>query len=111
MRARWIALVVVALLLVGGGIGVHRYVDARRPQLELGVGYAARVACGCRFMSNRPLASCPSDFEPGMEPIRLKEDAAAKTVTAYVPLIAHRTVRFDPALGCQPEPYRGERLR
>ena len=44
-----------------------------------------------------------------MEPIRLKEDAAAKTVTAYVPLIAHRTVRFDPVLGCQPEPFTGKR--
>ena len=42
-----------------------------------------------------------------MEPIRLKEDAERRTVTAYVPLIAARTVRFDPVLGCQPEPYRG----
>lgn len=109
MRARTVALVVLALPIAGAVAG-WRYVEAKRPQLELGVGYAARVACGCRFISGRPLASCPSDFEPGMEPIRLREDAAAKTVTAYVPLIAHRTVRYDPVLGCRPEPYRGERL-
>ncbi len=110
MRARRIA-IVVGLLLVAAGVGGWLYVRSLTPQLQLGVGYAARVACGCRWMGNRPLASCYRDFEPGMEQIRLKEDAAAKTVTAYVPLIASRTARFDPVLGCQPEPYRGERVR
>ena len=108
MRARRIAgvsLVLVAALLVAGWL----YVRSMTPKLELGVGYAARVACGCRYMGNRPLAQCYKDFEPGMEPIRLKEDAAARAITAYVPLIASRTVRFDPVLGCQPEPFRGTR--
>ena len=109
MRARQIGIVLAAVavaLLAGGWL----YVRAMTPKLELGVGYAARVACGCRWMGNRPLESCYRDFEPGMEPIRLKEDAAAKAITAYVPLIASRTVRFDPVLGCQPEPFRGKRL-
>ena len=110
MRARRIGaglLVLVAALALGGWL----YVRSLRPQLELGVGYAARVACGCRHIGNRPLASCYKDFEPGMEQIRLSEDAGARTVTAYVPLIARRTVRYDPVLGCQPEAYRGARTR
>ena len=109
MRARriWIgtALLVVAALAIGGWL----YVRSMTPKLHLGVGYAARVACGCRYMGNRPLGDCYRDFEPGMEQIRLEEDTAARTVTAYVPLIAHRTVRFDPVLGCQPEPFGGKR--
>lgn len=108
MRARriWTGLGLLAVaLLVGGWL----YVRSVTPQLELGVGYAARVACGCRYIGNRPLDGCYADFEPGMTPILLKEDAAARTVTAYVPLIAHRTVRFDTVLGCQPEPFRGKR--
>lgn len=100
------ATVAVVALLIGGWL----YVRAMTPKLELGVGYAARVACGCRYMGNRSLASCYRDFEPGMAAIRMKEDTAARTVTAYVPLIARRTVRFDPVLGCQPEAYRGKRL-
>ena len=110
MRARRIGigvLVVVAALLGGGWL----YVRSVTPKLELGIGYAARVACGCRWMGNRSLESCYRDFEPGMEPIRLREDAGARTVTAYVPLVAKRTVRFDPVLGCQPEPFGGERAR
>ena len=110
MRARRIA-IAVAVLVLAALLGGWLYVRSTTPKLELGVGYAARVACGCRYMGNRPLAQCYKDFEPGMEPIRLKEDAAAKAITAYVPLIASRTVRFDPVLGCQPEPFRGRRLQ
>ncbi|WP_419807441.1 hypothetical protein [Sphingomonas sp.] len=100
----------VVVVLAAVGVGGWLYVRSLTPKLELGVGYAARVACGCRYMGNRPLGSCYKDFEPGMEQIRLSEDPRARTVTAYVPLIARRTVRYDPVLGCQPEPYRGKSL-
>ena len=110
MRARRIGLG-LAVIVLAALAGAWLYVRSLTPQLELGVGYAARVACGCRWMGNRPLNSCYRDFEPGMEQIRLKEDVGAKTVTAYVPLIAHRTARFDPILGCQPEPFMGKGRR
>jgi hypothetical protein len=97
---------VFLVVLVASAAGGWLYVRALTPQLELGVGYAARVGCACRYIGNRPLASCHHDFEPGMEPIRLSDDPATKTVTASVPLIAHRAAHFDPLLGCQPEPLR-----
>ncbi|NNM78647.1 hypothetical protein HJG53_17305 [Sphingomonas sp. ID1715] len=99
----WIAAVLAAAL-----VAAFLYARSLKPQLELGTGYAARVACACRYIGNRPLKSCYADFEPGMEMIRLSENAAEKSVTASVPLLATRTARFDPLLGCQPEPYRGE---
>ncbi|MFM9828933.1 MAG: hypothetical protein ACKVOB_09350 [Sphingomonas sp.] len=96
-----------AVALAGG----WAYVRHLEPQLALGVGYAARVACGCRYIGGRSLADCKHDFEPGMEPIRLSEEASSKTITAWVPLVASRSARFDPVLGCQPEKYRGNELR
>ena len=99
------------VLLLTVAVGAWLYVRSITPQLQLGVGYAARVACGCRFIENRSLAQCRSDFEAGMEPIRLREDVRARSVTAYVPLIASRTARLDPVLGCQPEPFRGTPYR
>jgi hypothetical protein len=76
------------------------YARSQKPLLEVGVGYAARVTCGCRHIGNRSLQDCYKDFEPGMEPIRLSEDVATKTVTASVPLLARRSARYDPVLGC-----------
>ena len=95
---------VVGLALIASATG-YAWITAHRAQLELGVGYAARVGCGCRYLAGRPLGDCHKDFEPGMEPIRLSEDPATRTVTASVPLIASRSVRYDPVLGCQPEPF------
>ena len=94
----------LAVLLLAAALGAWLYVRAITPQLQLGVGYAARVACGCRFIENRPLAQCRTDFEAGMEPIRLADDPARRAVTASVPLLTSRTARFDPLLGCQPDP-------
>ncbi|WP_197419098.1 MULTISPECIES: hypothetical protein [unclassified Sphingomonas] len=98
--AIWGTLAVVALT----GVGLWLYIRAMQPQLALGVGYGARVACACRYIGNRSLTDCRKDFEPGMEPIRLAENPRTRTVTASVPLIASRSVRFDPLLGCQPAP-------
>lgn len=104
--------------MIGGGLlllvallgGSWLYIQSIRPQIELGVGYGARVACACRYIGNRPLSDCAKDFEPGMEAIRLSEDSTARSVTASVPWLASRTVRFDPLLGCQPEPFHGKTL-
>lgn len=109
MKARTIGLAAgaVALALGAGGYG---YVQSIKPQLELGVGYAARVACGCHFIGGRSIGDCRKDFEPGMEPIQLAVDADRREVTASVPLIASRTVRYSNALGCQPEAFTGTPL-
>lgn len=110
MKARTIGIAtgLLALALAGGGFA---YVQTMRPQLELGVGYAARVACGCRYIGNRSLADCRKDFEPGMEPIQLSEDPTTKSITASVPVIASRTVRYTDGLACQPEPFSGTPLK
>ena len=110
MLARRLLLGAAIVLLIAAA-AAWWVVRGMTPQLERGVGDAARVACGCRYIEGRPLGQCPSDFEAGMEPIRLKDDPATKTVTAYVPVIASRSVRFDPVLGCQPEPFKGTPLR
>jgi len=106
MNARRLILPVGLIVIAGMAIAAWLYIRALQPQLELGVGYGARVACACRYIGNRPIGSCYKDFEPGMERIQLSDDSATRTVTASVPLIASRSVTFDPLLGCQPAPLK-----
>jgi hypothetical protein len=101
MKARRIVMGLGLFLLIAAG-GTYAYARSQKPLLHLGVSYAARVACGCRFIGNRSLSDCRKDFEPGMELIMLREDAARKSVTAYVPLLVSRSATLDPILGCQP---------
>lgn len=71
-----------------------------KAQAELGSAYAARVGCSCRYVEGRSLESCQTDFEPGMEMVSLSEDAATRTITGSVPLLASRSARYAGASGC-----------
>lgn len=102
MKTRYWLIGLTAIPVLGSG-AFYFYAQSQKPLLELGVGYAARVGCGCRYIGNRPIGDCVKDFEPGMEAIALRDDPTTKTVTASVPLIASRSATFDPVLGCQPE--------
>lgn len=106
MKARTLGLGAVAIGLAAAAGGAI-YIEQQRPLMELATGYSARVACGCRYVGNRPLEMCYKDFDAGLEAIWLSENPVQKSVTASVPLIARRTVRYTEALGCQPEPFRG----
>ena len=110
MKARRVLYGIAAVLTIVA-VGTFWYVRAMTPKLELGVAYAARVACGCHYIEHRPLKSCYADFEAGMEPISLHDDPASRTVTASVPVIAHRSARFDPVLGCQPDRFEGSPVK
>jgi hypothetical protein len=67
---------------------------------EAASSVAARVACSCRFVAGRPLASCRSDFEPGMSPVMLSEDSEARSVTARYALFAPQTATYRAGEGC-----------
>jgi hypothetical protein len=92
-RSRWLVwtLLVVALIAATG------YAVARAklgPRAEVAAGYMARVTCSCRYVGGRDMASCLTDAEPGMEIVKVTEDAASKTITARVPLLASRRAQY-----------------
>ncbi len=104
MKARTFLISTALIIAIAAG-GAYSYARSQKPLLDLGVGYAARVACGCHYIGNRPIGDCKEDFEPGMELIQLSNDPAIKTVTASVPLITSRSARYDAVLGCQVEVF------
>jgi hypothetical protein len=104
-RSRPTWLKVVLVLLLGAAAIAWFY---REPILGLsgtGAAFGARTACSCRYVAGRDLADCKKDFEPGMEVVFLSDDEEDKAVTAYVPLLASETARFEPGYGCVLEPW------
>lgn len=99
LRRWWIwAPVLLLCVLVGVWLAVRHSATGKRA--ELGAGYIAHVVCSCRYVGNRDMASCKTDFEPGTEIVKVEEDAAARRITASVPLLARRSARYDPEYGC-----------
>jgi hypothetical protein len=69
-------------------------------QARLGASYGAHVACSCRYIEGRSLASCETDFEPGMELVSLFDDPQNKRVTASVPFLAKAVAERRGDFGC-----------
>jgi hypothetical protein len=69
-------------------------------QAQLGVAYGAHVACSCRYIEGRSLASCYKDFEPGMGMVSLTDDPENKRVRASVPLLASAIAEKRGDFGC-----------
>jgi len=68
----------------------------------IAAGFGARVACSCRQVEGRALASCRKDFRAleGMGLVTIADRADGTGVDASVPLLAHRTARLVPGFGC-----------
>jgi hypothetical protein len=102
-RRRWLKVllsiaIVVALLLAW-------FWRPLRANAVTAASYGAHVACSCRYIGGRSLQDCRKDFEPGMGPVTLSEDAEAKSVTARYLLFARQTATFRQGQGCMLEPW------
>lgn len=88
------------LLVLLTGIWAAVKFSATGKRAELAAGYVAHVVCSCRYAGNRDLNSCKTDFEPGMEIVKVTENADRRSITASVPFLAKRTAIYDPEYGC-----------
>ena len=90
--------VLLLSLLAGAWLGLKGSSTGKRA--ELGAGYIAHVVCSCRYVGNRDMASCKTDFDPGTEIVSVEDDTNKRRITASVPLFASRSATFDPEYGC-----------
>lgn len=102
--ARRSLIALAALALAGGGYIYMVTIPQLTPLARVATGYMARVACACHFVAGRPLTSCLSDAEPGMERVRISADAATRRIVATVPLVATASAHHLPGQGCTLDP-------
>jgi len=102
-RNWWLTAVAVVVVVGAGGWFAVKH-SALGHRAEIGTGYAAHVVCSCRYVGNRDMKSCATDFEPGMEIVKVSDDTDTKRITAWVPLLAKRTATYSPEFGCALDP-------
>lgn len=90
--------VLLLCLLAGAWLGLKHSSTGKRA--ELATGYIAHVVCSCRYVGNRDMASCKTDFEPGTEIVQVDDDTGRRRITASVPLLSRRSATYDPEYGC-----------
>jgi hypothetical protein len=99
----WLALAITALAIVWVALSWQGWLLRAR----MATGFGARLACACRYVEGRPLESCRSDFAglEGMGLVRLRDDAATRSVEASFPLLSRRRATFRPGFGCLPDRF------
>lgn len=101
MKARnWWLIFLGCIVIVGLGGGAWLKQSRFGRRADLAAGYVAHVVCSCHYVGKRDMKSCATDFEPGMEIVKMSDDPAAKRITAWVPLLAKHTATYTPAFGC-----------
>lgn len=107
--SRWKRNAILLVLLAAGAALAFSWGDLRE-EARISTAYGARVACTCRFVSNRSLESCEGDIAVARlgrtaSLMRLSENSDTKTVRASVPLLAGESATYAKGSGCQLEPW------
>jgi hypothetical protein len=69
-------------------------------EARIGAAYGAHIACSCRYIAGRDMASCETDKEAGMGMVRLSDDPENKRVYASVPFLAEAVAERRGTFGC-----------
>ncbi len=69
-------------------------------QARVGAAYGAHIACSCRYIEGRDMASCETDKEAGMGIVSISDDPENKRVYASVPFLAEAVAERRGAFGC-----------
>ena len=98
-----LGLALVALVALAGLAASWPHLHALS---RVAASYGAKVGCSCHYIDGRPLGDCPRDFEAGMGPVWLREDAATHTITARYAIIATERATWSAGSGCVLEPWK-----
>ena len=99
MRAVKALAIALPLLLVAGVAAWYFWL---RPQLtfaDMASAYAAKMVCSCRFIGERPMDSCLTDFTADISALTVTEDGPRIRASALGGRIAAEAA-FTPGLGC-----------
>lgn len=95
----WGAIALAALAAIVGLLIALNW-NFLNAQAELGVRYTARVACSCRYVEGRDLASCETDKEAGTEMVSLHDEPDSQRIFASVPFLAKAAAEKRGNFGC-----------
>lgn len=100
-------LIVVAVLLVIGGLFWQFFLKEQIGFGKVASAYAAKQICSCRFVSEREMESCESDFTQDISALTITEtyiDPTGRTdqsitASALGGVISSKAT-YEPGLGC-----------
>ena len=90
--------VLIVLALVAAAVW-HFYLKEQREFALVATAYSAKMICSCRFVAERSMNSCMTDFTEDISALTITENGT--TITSKAPLgLSADTAAFESGLGC-----------
>jgi len=99
MKVVKVLLVVVGVLAVIAGAGWQLFLKDEVENAQIGLAYAAKQVCSCRFVSSRRMTQCQGDFLTDISQATLTEDGESINASALGGLVS-ATATHTEGLGC-----------
>ena len=93
-----ILIVLVVLVLLGGGLWQF-WLKEQVAFGQMATAYGAKMVCSCRFVAERDMASCQTDFTVDVSPFTFEEGEQYVEVSVLGGLVGSRA-DYNPGLGC-----------
>ena len=100
-------LILLAVLAFVGAATWHFFLKDQVALGKVGTAYASKQICSCRFVSERELESCKTDFTQDISALKITEDYIETTgrtdqsITASAMMgIISAKATYEPGLGC-----------
>lgn len=93
-----IFIVFIGLALIAGAVWQF-YLKEQREFALVATAYSAKMVCSCRFVAERSMDSCLTDFTEDISALTITENG--NTITSIAPLgLSSDTAAFESGLGC-----------
>ena len=90
----------VALLVVGGGVGYFVWLRPFLALANVGIGFVAKQMCSCIYAAERSFDSCRPDMMESMDDIQAELMEDPPGVRAFVESFGERHALYRGELGC-----------
>jgi hypothetical protein len=99
-RTRKIGLGIVAVVILGCGVGYFAYVRPFLALANVGVGFVAKQMCSCIYVAERTFDSCRPDMFESMDDIQAEVLDEPPGIRAWIPGISERRAHYRGEFGC-----------
>lgn len=100
------AVVIVIMLGVAALLAWQFLIKDQVELARVATPYGAKMVCSCRFVAERPMESCMSDFTEDLSAVSFKEENKSIRASVLGGVIS-ATADYEEGLGCTLRPHKG----
>lgn len=92
--------VVLMVLGVAGGFAWQFFLKDQVAYARIATAYGAKMVCSCRFVAERPMESCLTDFTVDISQITFDETADSVRASVLGGVVSSEARKTGPETGC-----------